>query len=321
MTAPARRSDDVRAKRNRRKQNQQPNRKVNKRSTRSNRSMPPTITRNMGMARLPQAKTSRKVARKRYNVALKQTGAEIRLPSIPQFKAGWRLVSAIIGIAILWALNIVWTSPTFKVEQAEVIGLERLDSQEVNRVLNLTNQSIFSIDPSEIANTLENNFRSLNNIQISVGLPNQVVIELEERVPEISWTQAGITVWVDKQGIAFEAADDAQNIVKVEANQAPLSNQETEEGQAQLLSREMVSAILSLAAQAPEDTVVVYDPDHGLGWTDPRGWVVYFGQDTADMDLRLSMYQDTVDYLTNKGILPAIISLEFIHQPYYRLQP
>ena len=83
----------------------------------------------------------------------------------------------------------------------------------------------------------------------------------------------------------------------------------------------MVIAILSLADQAPDDVIVVYDPEHGLGWTDPRGWVVYFGQDPSDMDLRLSMYQDTVDYLSNKGTLPAIISLEFIHQPYYRLQP
>ena len=46
MTATERRSDDVRAKRNRRKQQSEPKRKNKKRSSRSNRSMPPTITRN-----------------------------------------------------------------------------------------------------------------------------------------------------------------------------------------------------------------------------------------------------------------------------------
>ncbi len=321
MTATTRRSDDVREKRNRRKQQSEPKRKDNKRSTKINRSMPPTITRNKSMARAPQGKTSRKLARKRYSVPLKQPGAEVRLPAIPQIKSGWRLVSAVFAVAMLWAINTVWTSPNFKVKDLDITGLERLESSDISQLLGLRNQSIFSLDPAKITKTIEQNFKSLKNIQVTIGLPNLVSIELEERIPEISWTQAGITVWVDAQGIAFEASGDEENIVQVEANQAPLSNQETEDGQAQLLTEEMVSAILSLSAQAPADISIVYDPEHGLGWTDPRGWVAYFGPDSSDMELRLSMYQDTVDYLTDKGTLPAIISLEYIHQPYYRLQP
>jgi|APSaa5957512622_1039677.scaffolds.fasta_scaffold00239_4 cell division septal protein FtsQ len=321
MTATERRSDDVRAKRNRRKQQSEPKRKNKKRSSRSNRSMPPTITRNKSMAHAPQGKTSRKLARKKYNVALKQPGAEVRLPALPQIQSGWRLISAVFAVAMLWAINMVWTSNNFKVKELEIIGLERLESSEISQFLGLRNQSVFSLDPAQITNSLEQNFKSLKNIQVTLGLPSLVSIELEERIPQLSWTQAGITVWVDEQGIAFEPSGELESIVNVEANQAPLSNEETEEGQVQLLTQEMVQAILSLSALAPEDTTIVYDPEHGLGWSDSRGWIAYFGPDSSDMDLRISMYQDTVDYLTDKGTLPAIISLEYIHQPYYRLQP
>jgi hypothetical protein len=62
----------------------------------------------------------------------------------------------------------------------------------------------------------------------------------------------------------------------------------------------------------------VYDPLRGFGWQDERGWQAYFGQVT-DMEMKLKVYNALVSKLEQKGERPALISVEYVHTPYYRL--
>ena len=89
--------------------------------------------------------------------------------------------------------------------------------------------------------------------------------------------------------------------------------------QDQIISAEMVQAILTLSKQAPVDTIILYDSEHGLGWQDPQGWKVYFGSSPEDMELRLTMYEVMVALFKERGITPVLVSLEYLHAPYYRL--
>jgi hypothetical protein len=86
------------------------------------------------------------------------------------------------------------------------------------------------------------------------------------------------------------------------------------------LSPEQVSAILALGAKMPADTLLVYDSEHGLGWNDPQGWEVFFGAEDQDMEMKLTVYQALVQQLQNEGIQPALISVEYVHAPYYRME-
>ena len=70
----------------------------------------------------------------------------------------------------------------------------------------------------------------------------------------------------------------------------------------------------------PADTMLVYDSEHGLGWNDPNGWEVYFGAEDQDMEMKLSVYQAMVERLQSEGIQPALISVEYVHAPYYRME-
>jgi hypothetical protein len=58
-----------------------------------------------------------------------------------------------------------------------------------------------------------------------------------------------------------------------------------------------------------------------MGWSDPQGWQVFFGSSTADMDSKLVTYRGIVDYLNQKHIKPKLISVEFAHAPFYRMEP
>jgi len=78
--------------------------------------------------------------------------------------------------------------------------------------------------------------------------------------------------------------------------------------------------VLSLKDHVPEGTTLQYDPQFGLGWRDPSGWLVYFGQDTNNIEIKLAEYQTIVQEISKQNINPTLISLEFLHAPYYRVE-
>jgi hypothetical protein len=57
-----------------------------------------------------------------------------------------------------------------------------------------------------------------------------------------------------------------------------------------------------------------------LGWNDPNGWEVFFGSQGNDMNQKLAVYKSLVERLQSEGIQPALISVEYIHAPYYRME-
>jgi hypothetical protein len=243
---------------------------------------------------------------------------------------GWRAISLIIVAALLALLYFFWNSPTFTVMAAEVNGTERLTNEEINRVLNVWNQPIFMVDPLRMHADLQTTFPELVEISVQVGLPARVIVTIEERLPLLAWQLESRTYWVDAQGIAFPPrglVEDLVFVLAADSPPSPLPSQEEEDSPLQeeplshaFMSPDMVSAILALYPQSPHDTPLVYDPVHGLGWLDGRGWQVYFGLDVLDIETKLHVYEAVVEHLISAGTQPALISVEHIHAPYYRLE-
>jgi hypothetical protein len=87
----------------------------------------------------------------------------------------------------------------------------------------------------------------------------------------------------------------------------------------QFMPVEMVSAILSMSAQAPTDTPLLYDSKHGLGWRDSRGWEVFLG-DISDIDMKLRVYQAMIEKIDQENLNPVLVSVEYTHTPFFRLE-
>jgi len=66
---------------------------------------------------------------------------------------------------------------------------------------------------------------------------------------------------------------------------------------------------------------MLYNEENGLGWIDPHGWQVYFGDDDASIDMKLMEYTKIVETILDRNLQPVLISMEFLHAPYYRLEP
>jgi cell division septal protein FtsQ len=270
----------------------------------------------------PGMKRSAK-ARKRYDVALGIPGAEMRLPALPEIHLGWRLLSGVLVAALLAALYYLWSSPDFKVQAAEVTGLQRLSQADVRAVLNIEEESIFTLQAAELQEKLEEAFPEFATVAVELGLPAKVSVTIEERQPILVWKQDGKEILVDANGISFPQRENAPPgpSLTVEAAAAPPQPVAADEldPDAPFMPVEMVSAIVSMSGQAPQGTPILYDKIHGLGWREPQGWEVYFG-DVQDMGAKLNVYQAMLQHFKSEGIEPVLVSVEHVHAPYYRME-
>ncbi len=349
-----RRSDMVRARRASRKSKKTLTGK--QRASNASRNMPPMVTRTNTptsyvrssgrKAKGRRGGSNVKEASRRYNVALNTQGAELRLPAIPVVKVGWRIISGFMVILTLFAIYYLWTSPAMQVQGIELVGVERLSTDQVSEALQVIGSPIFTVDRTQMMQILQDNYWELVDASVRVGFPARIVVEAGERQPVLLWKdhQTDYEVWVDSNGVSFPKRFEMENLVTVVAMEPPPPlwiTEEPEEGEDtpeieateealdpeaallkehQLITPQMVDAILAVGKHAPANTMLVYDPEHGLGWVDPdENWQVYFGSSPDNMDIKLKVYAAIVEELKAKNIQPALINLEYLHAPFYRL--
>jgi hypothetical protein len=284
--------------------------------------------------------------RRRYDVTLNAQGAEMRLPALPKVRVGWRVVSMALTALLGFVLYYIWTAPTYRVDAAQVSGMQYLTSSEINEALGVPGKHVFSLDASAMASDLVDNFPQISSVSVQVSLPQTVSITVTERIPVLIWFQDDEWKLVDAEGVTFPASDDTMlsGYPVVEASGDPPQMDAPESatpalelpdlgelaeelslgmpaaGEAkQLLSLEMVETVLLMAKRAPGKAKLVYDPEHGLGWQDHRGWIVYLG-DMQDFEMKLKVYGALISHLKEANTRPALISVEYVHAPYFVLE-
>jgi cell division protein FtsQ len=292
--------------------------------------MPPVMVRSGGYkpARQGKQKKKSKTPKRRYDIALATPGVEIRLPSLPTVRIGWRILSFLLVAGLSALIYYFWTSPDFQIQGLEIKGALRLKPEDVLQKLNIDDKPVFLLDPNQMADDLLLTYPEIRDVTVQIGFPADLVVHLSERVPLILWNQDNATQWIDGDGYAFPPRGEVDQLVSVQAYASPpkpeseffeddaLAMDGTFEA---FMDPELVAAILVMRAHAPEGTELTYDPQYGLGWKDTRGWDVYFGIDGNDIEGKLAVYTSIVNKLQTDGITPAFISLEYLHAPYYRL--
>jgi hypothetical protein len=244
-------------------------------------------------------------------------------------RLGWRLVSFVMVVGLIVLLSHLMRSPLYRIQMAEIQGAIRLTSDDINRALNIYNLSVFDLNPQRLEEILQISFPELKQVSVQVGLPAEVIVTLDERVPLINWVQDSKVQWVDAEGYAFSPRGEVESLVPVEAHASPPVPIQIEGEAASMdsfitpkafMTPDLVAAILALAPQVPSDRTIVYDSRHGLGWKDARGWDVYFGMDVADLEEKLLVYSAIVGEVQANGMTPALINIEHVHAPFYRME-
>ena len=274
--------------------------------------------------------------RRKYYVPAGAPGTEIRLPALPTVKLSWRLASALLAILALVGIYMVNSSPNFMVSSINLSGAVRVSAQEILNTIDLEGTQIIKLTPEQIRQKIAAAFPDVEDVQVSVDFPAEVKVAVKERIPAITWYENDTPLyWVDEQGYSFPIRGEASIPMAVHASgepPRPLGYQTAQTEAAEAESAKTPSAplpsvdpgfvemVLKLRGIMPSGTALLYDPENGLGWTDPNGWQVFLGTVPADIDLKMAEYQVIVASLLERNLHPVLINLEYLHAPYYRLE-
>jgi len=256
-----------------------------------------------------------------YDIAFSLGRTAVHAPTLKIPELGSRWVSGALTILMTFMLYSMWTASTFMIKTADLHGNQRLSTEEVNSMLGLIDQPVFKAVPAQIQAKLRSAFNDLSSVRVVVGFPNRISVYVTERTPVLAWNHAGSIKWIDASGVAFTPRGDVPGLVQVNATSDPVQT-------AQDLSLPlyeqiavdpgMVQALITMAPYVPSGMTEAFDPIYGMGWQDPRGWTVYFGQNTKDIPVKLQVYQAIVDTLIRQGIQPSLISVENLNAPFYK---
>lgn len=307
----------------------------------------PIQTRN-GEGVLPIIQKPRKRTRRKFYYKI-MNNLEIKFPAIPVFNPGWRLVSAAIFLVSAFCIYTFYTSPNFTVNQVNLHGAERVTVEEINAILPVKGQNILTVTPESIEKVIKNTFPVVEDVQVVVGWPSSITINVIERVPVLIWDQDNLTRWISADGVAFEPKGEVEGLITIFAsgnppsvgynlnlvqqeNKKPLASlslpgsqqskaEEIKEIPTQIfIDPQIIPAIQKMAEQAHQGVNLVYSPTYGIGWVDTNGWQVYFGMQSDEMPQKLAAYAVIVEKLLKKDIHPALISMENLYAPYYRTE-
>lgn len=292
-------------------------------SERAYRPLPPVTARSEARYVAPRQKSRQRNGTRRYNAAV--TGsprARLRIPALPQLRVGMRLASFFLVLILGGALYFAWTTPYFRVSEAQVTGSARLSPAEINAALGIANEPVFLLKPAEIVTRLRLAYPELAGAEVKVQLPNQVEVRVTERQPVIMWQQGNGFTWIDASGVAFRPRGQVDGLIQIIGLATPPGSNITTNDPLDpppYLAPDLVKAAQLLASNVPAGATLTYDPINGLGWTDSRGWQVYFGSTSKDITLKLSVYQALVASLTARSLTPNFISVVHADAPYYRM--
>jgi hypothetical protein len=280
----------------------------------------------MAVARVaPRAVVDRKrfANQRRFNIALGLPEIHLHKPSLStqRLHTSWRFASISIAVLLCVSIYLALTLPYFRIPSVTVLGNNRLTREEIGAVTGVIGQSIFTVQPQEVAMRLRMNYPELLSAQVKVYLPNYVYVTITERQPVVLWQQDNGYTWIDATGVAFRPRGFVAGLVLVQGSITPPAGTPSPDdpfSPPPFIQKELVDAILALAPTVPADATMVFDRSFGLGWTDSRGWKSFFGTSAHDMPLKVRVYQSLVDSLNSRGIVPSFISVMYPDAPYYR---
>lgn len=293
------------------------------------RSAPPVTRRTRQEVAQPRRRNERSNGtrtprRRRFQNALLPVApdADFRGISVSRPNLGKRLPSFLVVALLATALYLAFNLPQLRVGQAQIFGNQMLPPEEINAVLDISGQPAFLLVPSMLETRLRRNLPEVVSVNVDVTLPNTVAVYITERKPIIRWEQGTTFTWISEDGVAFRPRGDLQGLISVAALSAPPTEGNVSPDSltpAPFISSEMVQAIKGLAGHVPPGMVILYDSGFGFGWSDPRGWRVYFGTKASDVELKMRVYDAMVNSLTQRGIRPVLINVTYPTAPYYRL--
>jgi cell division protein FtsQ len=258
----------------------------------------------------------------------------------------WRVLSGLLVVVFSACIFVAWRSPDYQVSVVEIKGIERISQDEVVNSFEVMRKPIISIKPEEIIQKISNSFPEFKDIKVTVSLPNTITVNLTERKPIIAWKINDTSIWIDSDGIVFPTRGQTGELLTIESSSLPAFSNPSGLIETEILMDKyqlkrnywklppfsmvwyeyhraiepgFLNAVVRLNSQIPSEKVLIFDPHRGLGWNDPRGWKIFVGFNLEQINEKWLEYEKIVSEIIKQGIQPTLVSVEYLHAPYYRV--
>jgi cell division protein FtsQ len=220
----------------------------------------------------------------------------------------------IVAAALIWVLVVAlyefYNADLFYVFDLDAIGLQYLSKGEVEHASGVIGYNIFFVDTLAVERAL-GRLPGVRSAHVTLEIPNRMVVEIEERQPEIVWLRGAETYWVDADGIGFLAQTELLELPVVR----DLDQAVVRPGQrVQPAAIAAVGALFEAWPDAPR--VFEWSAARGLALTNERGWKIYFG-DAAEMASKVAKLRALIPQLVAQNATIKFIDLGK-GDPYYQ---
>jgi len=213
-----------------------------------------------------------------------------------------KILAGGLTLLIITVLFEFFNGDVFYVYGLQVTGVQYLTKAEIERASGAIGYNIFFVDRRQVERMLAK-VPEVRSAQVTTGLPNRVVIEVDERQPELTWLRGAESYWVDGDGILFRARANLTQLPSIR----DLDQTIVKPGQPALPAAIAAYRALHDAwHDAPRATE--WSAARGLAYTDEHGWKIYLG-DANEMAGKLAKLGAVVPQLVSRNARIQFVDL------------
>jgi cell division protein FtsQ len=229
--------------------------------------------------------------------------------------ASGRLFSLLLFLASLGTLIYLFISPHFNVQRIQVQGNSVLKDNTVAHLSGLSGLPIWFVDSDQAAeHVLQNAY--VEDVRVSIALPDQATITLSERHPEIRWAIGGIQYLIDGSGrvldVASEPPDPGTLVIVDTTSHTPLQPMDHVDLDAMNVARALALRLPNELNFTPQ--MIGWDIALGVYVKSSSGQTIVFGQ-SEHLDRKLAFLR----HLLEDGTAFTYLDLR-PSNPFYRTE-
>jgi cell division protein FtsQ len=228
----------------------------------------------------------------------------------PHRRRGLFVGLALIVVALTAGLAArrVVTAGYFEVGAPAVNGVAMVSSEEVVGAAGVGGLQLWELDEGKVRAAVEQ-LPGVKSVRVSRSWPNQVTIDVEERLPAAIWRLGGVELVVDEDGYVLDAPVMGGMPAIRHIDGAPgLGLGDRVDGGAVQLAADLAQRLPAESGQ--HVSRFEYSSNSGLDVVTDRGLRVRFG-DAQNLDYKLELWQRIADQAKKESITPSEIDLRF----------
>ena len=266
-------------------------------------------------------KQTRKNARSRFEVAMRQREAVVRTQAV---SARVRLVLfvAVLVIGTIATIYSWYNGESWHVgdDQIRVLNNKSVSAPQVIGASGIQGEHMLSVDLDAAAARV-NELSGIQAARVTCDWAWKVscAIQVQETHPLAVWQSAQGNVWADSEGRVQRMTDDASAgviqsasiTINVEDGAAPTTDRS--------LDPRLLRAIHELAEVQPSVKRYLYTPEFGLMFMSERNWRVRLGisEHAGAMREKLALAKKLGESIVAQGGSARVLDVRFLQAPFY----